>query len=60
MWVYLCVSEEKEDEEVRSLRLSSFCTKKREKKGVKCEINKIKVYIDTVTIYICMVIVTNV
>ena len=60
MWLYLCVSEEKEDEEVRSLRLSSFCTKKREKKGVKCEINKIRVYIATITIYICMVTVTNV
>ena len=60
MWVYLCVSKEKEDEERRSLILSSFCTKKREKKGAKCEINKIMVYIAIVTIYICMVIVANV
>ena len=61
MWVCLCVSEEKEDKGRRSLRLSSFCTKKREeKKGVKCEINKIIVYTATVTVYICMVTVANV
>ena len=48
MWVCLCVSEEKEDEERRSLRLSLFCTGKREKKVRNCEINKIIVY--TVTL----------
>ena len=35
VWVYLCVYEEKENEERKSLRLSSLCTKKREKK--RCE-----------------------
>ena len=49
VWVCLCVYKEKEDDkERRSLRLSSFCIEKREreKKGAKCEINKIIVYID--------------
>ena len=32
VWVCLCASKEKEDEEMRSVRLSSFCTRKREKK----------------------------
>ena len=36
IWVYLCVSKEKANEERRSLRLSSFCTRRRErKKGAK-------------------------
>ena len=60
VWVCLCVSEEKEDEE-RSLRLSSFCTQRKERKNVRnCEINKIIVCIATVTVYICIVIVANV
>ena len=55
----MCVSKEKEDEE-RSLRLSSFCTEKSEKKYAKSEINKIIIYITTVTVYICTIIVVNV
>jgi len=51
VWMCLCVSEEKEDEERRSLRLSSFCTEKREKK--LC-------YTATATVYICMIIIVNV
>ena len=39
VWVCLCVSEEKEDDERRSLRLSSFCTWRKEKK--MCEIVKL-------------------
>ena len=43
------------------MRPSSFCTEKRErKKGAKCEINKIIVYTVTVTMYICIVNITNV
>ena len=62
MWVCLYVSEEKEDEERRSLRLSSFCTQRRErkKKVQNWEINKIIIYTATVTVYICTVTVTNV
>ena len=40
VWVCLCVSKEKEDGERRSLRLSSFCTQRRERKKM-CEIVKL-------------------
>ena len=62
MWVCLCVSEEKEDEERRSLRLSSFCTQRRErkKKVQNWEINKIIIYTATVTVYIYTVTIANV
>ena len=45
MWVCLCVSEEKEDEERRILRLSLFCTEKREKK-----VRNYKIIVYTVTV----------
>ena len=40
---------------ILSKRLSSFCTEKekKKKKDVKCEINKIIVYIVTITVHIC-------
>ena len=39
---------------ILSKRLCSFCTEKRErKKDVKCEINKIIVYIVIITVHIC-------
>ena len=62
MCVCLCVYEEKEDDERRSLRLSSFCTQRRErkKKVRNWEINKIIVYTATVTVYIYTVTVVNV
>ena len=42
VWVCLCVFEEKEDEGRRSLRLSSFCTEKREEKKKVRKVKLIK------------------
>ena len=36
VWVCLCASEEKEDEE-RSVRLSFYCTQRREREKKRCE-----------------------
>ena len=53
VWMCLSVSEEKKDEEKRSLRLSSFCTQRIERKKVRnYEINKIIVCTATITVYI--------
>ena len=69
VWMCLCgcvcvcvyLRGKKKDEERRSLRLSSFCTwRKESKKKVRnCEINKIIVSTAIVIVYICTVIVVN-
>ena len=57
VWVCLClcVSEEEEDDESELV----LQMEKREKKRAKCEINKRIGYTSTITVYICMVTVTN-